>query len=126
MKKSISIIVLVVMMVGLFSTVALARYTYISSVDANLGISGGTATVKGVANAFDSNYITVDLVLERKPSTGGSWSSFDSWSDTSASKVTRFTLTKSCTVQSGYIYRTKATGIVNGEKGTIYSDEIKY
>jgi ABC-type transport system substrate-binding protein len=75
MKKVVSIIVLVAMLVGVFSIAAYAnsRYLYILDGSASLTISGGTAQVSGSISTFNPNTINIKLELERKPSSGGSW-----------------------------------------------------
>ena len=124
MKKTVTVIVLVAMLLGVFSAVAYARYTYIEKVIASISISGGSATVSGTVNAFDPNTIKINLVLERKPS-GGSWSTYDSWNDSKAN-VTRLSASGNCAVPSGYTYRAKVTGTVNGENAIAYSSEVQY
>ena len=124
MKKTVAIIVLAAMLVGLFGAVAYARYTYIDMVSASIAIVGGKATVDGTVSAFNQNTLNIVLVLERKPS-GGTWSTYDSWSASKAN-ATRLSSSGSCTVPSGYSYRAKVTGTVNGESAVAYSGELQY
>jgi hypothetical protein len=65
------------------------------------------------------------IELERKPTSGGSFSVYDRWTD-SANNISRFTSSGSCSVSTGYTYRTKVTDTVNGEEVVTYSSEMKY
>lgn len=125
MKKTVVIIVLVAMLVGLYGTVALARYIYIDQVSASLAIVGGNATARGTIYAFDPNTITMKIELERKLTSGGSWSVYDNW-NFSAPNTTYYTDSGGCSVTSGYTYRTKVTGTVRGENAVAYSSEKIY
>lgn len=85
-------------------------YLYTSEVRATLNISSsGTAScvgkIKGWAN--DSS-ITMTVTLYKK--SGTSWSKVTSWSD-SATGVSSFTLSESCSVDAG-TYKVVVTGMV--------------
>jgi len=127
MKKMVTIITLVAIMVGLISAVAQAHYVYIDYVSSSLSISGGRATAGGTVVAFDPNTVKIKVELEYRSSSNSNWAVYNSnvYSDTK-SNVTRLTGSGSCSISSGYQYRAKVTGTVNGENAIAYSSVVSY
>lgn len=125
MKKMVTIITLVAMLVGFVSVVAQAEYTYIDYVTSGLSISGGKASAGGTVVAFDPNTIKIKIELEYRDSSSSPWSVYGTWNDSKAN-TTRFTYTDGCSVSSGYQYRSKVTGTVNGENAIAYSSIVTY
>ncbi len=104
-------------------------YEYIQRASASCSISGGTATCGvNVSGKTGVTRITTTLSLQRKIS-GGSWTTVKTW-PTKTVYTNTLTDSKTTSVSSGYIYRTKATGRVyqgaSSEPYTVYSGSVSY
>ena len=95
--------------------------TYTSYSYAGLSIdSDNQATVSGSVYASDSSYsVSGTLYLLRYKN--GSWTIYKSW--TQVTGTGSLAVSRTCTVVSGYKYKTKFVTNVNGEKITKYSAE---
>ena len=142
-KKNLFVITLTLLLALAMSAVAFAEdleppvdpgddpepYQYTKSANASLVISGGTATCGVVVRGKEGvTKITATLSLQRKTS-GGSWTTVQTWDPKTVYTIT-LTDSKTRSVSSGYIYRTKATGRVYqgtaSEGYTVYSGTVSY
>ena len=107
------------------------RYTYISSITADLDInsSGKTSCYGRVMLYNSSTPANLEVSLEKK--TGSTWDSIKSWNEPSNNRQI-FSLDNDWYVVSGYDYRVCVTVTVynsNGaqvEKASIYSKTVNY
>ncbi len=100
---------------------ASTMYTYTSYSYAGLSIdSDNTATVSGSVYASSSSYsISGSLYLLQYKN--GSWVTYKSW--TTVTGTGSLAISRTCTVASGYSYKSKFVTNVNGEIVTKYSAE---
>ena len=101
-------------------------YTYVTSIFADLTISGSTATCIGSGKGSStSNFTTLTVTLQRQSSGSSSWTNVDSWSSTGTGRdLVRVQKTKS--VSSGYSYRVKVSCAITNAQGTQLEKPIKY
>jgi hypothetical protein len=139
MKKYISIVFSIVLVFSIFMPSAIADkpnnvrgirplFTYISSVGNGLTISGGTASMNSHLTASGSaNKIVMNSYLKRNQS--GTWTTVDSWPQTTYSSSAYWSDT--CSVSSGYYYKLVTYFYVyNGstllESTTVTSSQVYY
>lgn len=102
-------------------------YTAVSSVTSGLSISaGGTATGTGTVALYGTSYYA-NMTLTLQQLKNGGWVNVKSWSASRSKSVSG-----SCSVASGYSYRTLTTARVYSSSGsyietaTTYSNVVYY
>lgn len=100
------------------------EYQYISIYTTSTTLNGSSIIcfAKVQANCYAS--ISITMTLQRRPTSGSSWSDVSSWHTQGTSNS--WDLIRFGTATHGYTYRTKAVYTVNGETITTYSTPVSY
>lgn len=101
-------------------------YTYVSSIFADLAISGNTARCSGYAKGSSTETrTTLTVTLQRQAVGSSTWTTADSWGVTGTGRdLVQIERTKS--VSSGYSYRVKVSCKITNAQGTQLENPIKY
>ncbi|MBR1390072.1 MAG: hypothetical protein IJ567_01235 [Lachnospiraceae bacterium] len=100
------------------------EYQYISGSYTSAIISGSYVKCFATVQANCKASISITMTLQRRPTSGSSWSDVQSWHTQGTSNS--LSLEKSSSASHGYTYRTKAVYTVNGETITKYSTTVSY
>jgi hypothetical protein len=101
-------------------------YTYVSSVFADLSISGNTATCTGSAKGSSANnYTAVTVTLQRRSAGASTWVKVDSWKNTGDGRDL-VKITKKKSISSGYSYRVKVSCVITNAQGVQLENPIKH
>ena len=100
------------------------EYQYINGYYTSASISGSMVVCLAEVHAKSIASIGITMTLQRRPTSGSSWSDVSSWHTQGTSNS--WDLIRFGTATHGYTYRTKAVYTVNGETITTYSTPVSY
>ena len=128
MRKGLCLVLCLVFALGAVGVVhaeedIMLCYEYVSSINASLSISSGTAKAAGKVCSSDNLKTSITVRLQRK-SSNGTWSTISTWTDSNNSGASEAGGTK--TLTSGYSYRVYVTGKVYNSAGTVVETVDKY